>query len=250
MNRRERMEARAARREQWAESAKAKAAQKFSAADAAVEGIPFGQPILVGHHSEKRHRRALERCDANMRAGFERVGMAHRHEQVAETLRGNLDRSIFSDDENAIADLEARITEREAERERIKAYNASYRKGKPDDTLLSEEQRARYAAYYKSGPFPAYVLSNLAGKIKADRDRITSLQRDAAHRQRVEDAGGVLIVPYMTDRVQVTFAEKPSRDILTALRAAGFFWSGGSWNGALSKLPQAVADLASAGGEA
>lgn len=33
---------------------------------AATEGIPFGQPILVGHHSERRHRAALRRSDQAM----------------------------------------------------------------------------------------------------------------------------------------------------------------------------------------
>lgn len=244
MTRRERMEARADRREQWAASASAKAAQKFRAADAAVEGIPFGQPILVDHYSARRHRNAIERCDTNMRAGIERADMAKHHEQVADTLRDRLDTNIFSDDGNAIEALEMRIAEREAERDRIKAYNASCRKGNPDDSLLSEEQRKRYAAYYKSGPFPAYVLSSISGKIKADRDRIKSLRREELHRQRVDNAGGVLIVPYMTDRVQVSFAEKPVRNILAALRAAGFFWSGGRWNGALDKLPAEVREPA------
>ncbi|MFE6714041.1 DUF3560 domain-containing protein [Streptomyces sp. NPDC057695] len=32
--------------------------------------IPFGQPVLVGHHSEKRHRAALDRIDSNMRKGI------------------------------------------------------------------------------------------------------------------------------------------------------------------------------------
>ncbi|WP_331745483.1 DUF3560 domain-containing protein [Streptomyces virginiae] len=33
--------------------------------------IPFGQPVLVGHHSEKRHRAALDRIDSNMRKGID-----------------------------------------------------------------------------------------------------------------------------------------------------------------------------------
>ena len=33
--------------------------------------VPFGQPILVGHHSERRHRRLLERVHAKTRKGFE-----------------------------------------------------------------------------------------------------------------------------------------------------------------------------------
>lgn len=37
----------------------------------ASSGIPLGQPILVGHHSEKRHRRHLERIENRVRKGFE-----------------------------------------------------------------------------------------------------------------------------------------------------------------------------------
>ena len=33
----------------------------WDASRKATEGIPFGQPILVGHHSERRHRNAIER---------------------------------------------------------------------------------------------------------------------------------------------------------------------------------------------
>ncbi|WP_299212303.1 DUF3560 domain-containing protein [uncultured Tateyamaria sp.] len=51
----------------------AKASAAFDAADLREEksGIPFGQPILVGHHSEGRHRRALERAHAAMDRGVE-----------------------------------------------------------------------------------------------------------------------------------------------------------------------------------
>ena len=43
----------------------AEAAQKAVAAIA--DNIPFGQPILVGHHSERRHRKDIERMDNGMR---------------------------------------------------------------------------------------------------------------------------------------------------------------------------------------
>lgn len=46
----------------------------FDRAHDATAGIPFGQPILLGHHSQRRHERALERSHAAMGKGVE----AHR----------------------------------------------------------------------------------------------------------------------------------------------------------------------------
>ena len=46
--------------EVWAGSAEVKAETASRRAFSLVAGIPMGQPILVGHHSEKRHRRALD----------------------------------------------------------------------------------------------------------------------------------------------------------------------------------------------
>lgn len=43
----------------------------FAEARRIGSAIPFGQPVLVGHHSEKRHRAALDRIDSNMRKGFD-----------------------------------------------------------------------------------------------------------------------------------------------------------------------------------
>ena len=43
--------------------------------------------------------------------------------------------------------------------------------------------------------------------------------------------------------MRVTFAEKPDREILDALRAAGFGWGGGSWCGKRENLPAEVKEL-------
>ena len=58
----ERAEARYSRFAGYSSNAEYRAEQAMRAGAAAVEGIPFGQPILVGHHSEKRHRRAVEKA--------------------------------------------------------------------------------------------------------------------------------------------------------------------------------------------
>jgi len=65
----ERMKARAER------IARAGAA-RLDAARQRANFIPMGQPILVGHHSEQRHRRDLEKIDRGMRAGFEMMKAA------------------------------------------------------------------------------------------------------------------------------------------------------------------------------
>lgn len=50
-----------------------------------------------------------------------------------------------------------------------------------------------------------------------------------------EESGGVVIEG--DAYVRVTFAEKPERPTLSALKAAGFRWSGGSWMGYRKNLP-------------
>lgn len=58
---------RAERFENFSESRAKDAAQAHKQVDAIVEHIPFGQPILVGHHSERRARKDAERIDSGMR---------------------------------------------------------------------------------------------------------------------------------------------------------------------------------------
>lgn len=57
----------------WAGSAEKRSDESYKKADLSenATGIPFGQPILVGHHSEGRHRRTLEKADNAMRKSIE-----------------------------------------------------------------------------------------------------------------------------------------------------------------------------------
>ena len=50
----------AERYESWAIGAEAKSAAAHQRSHNLVKDIPMGQPILVGHHSEKRHRKVIE----------------------------------------------------------------------------------------------------------------------------------------------------------------------------------------------
>ncbi|HLW00065.1 MAG TPA: DUF3560 domain-containing protein [Ktedonobacterales bacterium] len=79
---------RAERLEERAERHSAEATRRYEASNHIAEGIPLGQPILVGHHSERRHRRDLARIDSHMRASTaERAQAAHLEERAEGSAR-------------------------------------------------------------------------------------------------------------------------------------------------------------------
>ncbi|MDQ1018878.1 DUF3560 domain-containing protein [Streptomyces afghaniensis] len=57
---------------------------RHKAALGALDGIEPGQPILIGHHSERGHRRAIERSDNHMRKSIEEHGKAVHYSHRAE----------------------------------------------------------------------------------------------------------------------------------------------------------------------
>lgn len=163
----------------WAEKREQKAEQSFNGAFDLVSGIAPGQPILVGHHSEKAHRSRLAKHDDRMRQGFEHREKSEQMRERAGNIAEQLDRSIYSDDPDAIEQLERRIAELESEREGIKAYNASVRRGEADIYLAPVRLRGDIGGCYMAndGTFPAYVMSNLGGNINRNRKRLAVLKR-------------------------------------------------------------------------
>ena len=238
MTRRERTEAQVAKREEWAASRRQKADALRATTDRYRGDWAFAtQP---GHIPERaRVIRAQDRA-------FEHADMAAHHDAKATGLEAQLDRTIFSDDDNAITALEARIAQHEAERERMKLVNKLYKKGDAAglaalglDLERLQAQVAHVGLSFVRAPFEGFKLTNLGARIRTDRERIEEIKRCQGRTERAEAAGGVVVEG--GEYVRVTFAEKPEREILDALRAAGFQWSSGSWVGARAKLPAAVA---------
>ena len=237
MTRRERLEAKVERRRDWAEGRREKAAIGLAAGDPYRGDWAFNtQP---GHIPERaRVIRAENR-------GIEHAKMADHHDSKAAGLEAQLERSVFSDDADAIAQLEARIAEHEAARDRMKLVNTLYRKGDAaglaalglDLDTLRARVTARDLSWVKT-PYEGYQLTNLGARIRTDRERIEEIKRRAARTERADAAGGVVVEGH--EWVRVTFAEKPERRVLEALRAAGFRWGSGSWVGERAKLPAEV----------
>jgi hypothetical protein len=91
-DRAERLEERADALDDRAARRAAEASARSDAAHRVMDMIPVGQPILVGHHSERRHRRDLARIDANLRASFEASDEAEHAAAAADTARAHMER--------------------------------------------------------------------------------------------------------------------------------------------------------------
>ena len=205
MTYREKRERRAERREDWAASRRNKQEDSFGKAQALANQIPLGQPILVGHHSEKHARRDADRIQDGMFRGVEHGKMAAHHATAADTIRHQLVTSIYSDDHDAIERLEEKLSGLESQRARVKTINLWIRKNRKAaglDRGLSWQScreaepnakwknlmtaaaaaldlRAREvadmgAAWEMSGHvgYPSYHGSNLSGNISRLRKRL------------------------------------------------------------------------------
>lgn len=86
MTRRERLERKLEKREEWATKRESEGHRRFERACEEAKPFENGQPILIGHHSEKKARAAQKRVDDNMRASVENSQMADYHRSKAAGL--------------------------------------------------------------------------------------------------------------------------------------------------------------------
>lgn len=304
MTRRERLEARLERRQDWADKAAQRSQQHATTAHQMADAIPLGQPILVGHYSEKRDRRYRERIGGHASKSVEESDKAAHHIARAGGIADQLDRSIFSDDPDAVEAIEARIAALETKRDAMKAANATatlplcnYRAPEvvalnrfhgTDDLRLRQVEmtKAEYAAMHKDRratyavtgshrvrgamiahelvcvfltdskaadpPPPAesapkkyqpYQLTNLGAEIRRNRERLEEIKTRQARAAAAAAAVNGVTIEGTGDYVTVTFEDKPDRDVIEALRSAGYRWGGGSWHGLRANLPAAVRSL-------
>lgn len=228
-------EARRERLLEAAEKAEARANGYFHKGDLReeVSGIPLGQPILVGHHSERRHRRTIERADNAMRKGIEE---SKRAKQLRSKANGVGTGGISSDDPEAVDKIGERVAELEARQAQMKAANAAIRKHKKAD------REAQVAALVALGfsekaagqllepdfcgriGFPDYAMQNNNANIRRLKARIPRVQAVQQAEETTQQFG---TVEYREaeGRVQLVFPGKPSAEVRALLRRNAFKWS-------------------------
>lgn len=254
--RKERLEERAAR---LARDGQAKVESGMSR----LRAIPFGQPILVGHHSEGRDRNYRRKAGNAIDKGMELQQAATEVARRADAVGTG---GISIDDPDAVVKLKEKLAELEAGQEQMKAINVAWRKaGKPkaDDTeawnniaaAVPSVSVGRIAAVRTSmardfchrPPF-TYQLTNNNGNMARIKERIVYLERAATRETKVEEIGAITVTENAEiNRVQIVFPGKPSAEIRAKLKANGFRWSPseGAWQRHLNSWSAQLArDLA------
>lgn len=238
----ERVEAKRERYAERADKARATSAAAFNAARVVADGIPMGQPILVGHHSERRHRKDIERIDRGMRKGIEEESKAAHYAHKAETYGTH---GISSDDPDAVAKLRAELVALEASRELEKSANAAIRRAAKKrraemgrelnrtdhaeliGTLGLRDDIARHmTSYAHAFPWLPQFGSNTAASINRIEKRIAELSAKAAMADRLVRGTGYSVEWNVADnRVQIYFVDRPTDEKIAVLKSHGFRWA-------------------------
>jgi hypothetical protein len=213
---------------------------RLSRFNALANAIPMGQPILVGHHSERRHRRDLEKMENNMRQAVELQNKAEHYQSRIKAAEDNT--AISSDDPDALQKLTdklARLQEYQEHMKRINALHGKYLKNPKalDDIDLPEEWKEKIRTYvpeysWLKHPYAPYKLTNNSGNMATVRKRIERLQYLNTQQDKETLFGDIRIKENATEnRIQIFFPGKPEEKVREELKHNGFRWapSVGAW---------------------
>lgn len=207
-----------------------------------AEAIPFGQPILIGHHSETRDRNYRNRIHTTYGKAFEQQDKADHYAQKAASVGTG---GISSDDPDAIDKLKEQLTQARDSQDMMKKVNAAIRKHKADQgaqiaaiVALGAPFTEASAAELVKGDFcgrvgfPSYALSNNNANIRRIEQRIKQIE---ANRQRkpahIEGEGYEYAEDVEENRAMFIFTGKPPKETRDVLKRHGFRWSPsrGAW---------------------
>lgn len=199
--------------------------------------IPFGQPILVGHHSERRDRNYRGKIHTTFGKSFALQDKANHYARKAETVGTG---GISSDDPDAVTKLTEKLAGLERSQVRMKAANKIIRSSQTTEGKIlalvalgfSEPSAAQVLEKDFAGRvgFPAYALGNNNAAIRSTKQRIEQLMANQ-QRATVERKGNGYTYREDTEenRVMFVFDTKPGTDtrkhISLVMQAHGFKWS-------------------------
>jgi len=196
--------------------------------------IPMGQPILVGHHSERGHRALLAKADNAMWKSVEADKKAEYYANKAENIESGS--AISSDNPDAIQLLKDKLAGLEKNQELMKACNKITGNKKLSDPEKVEKLMALglkestaneiLIPHYGRAGIPSYKLTNNSAVIRSTKERIAQLEKIAAVPESSEEINGVTLKIVPDDnRVKILFPAIPSEEMRKNLKMRGFHWS-------------------------
>ncbi|WP_409409289.1 DUF3560 domain-containing protein [Acidithiobacillus ferriphilus] len=228
----QKVEARRERYQALAEKMRQRATARIDQAKRMADVIPFGQPIQVGHHSEKSDRRFRERIHQNFGKGFELLGKADYYERRAKNVD---DYAISADDPDALRKLKERAEVSKAAQERMKATNAAIRTHHKDgpeaqrEALVQlgfrDDQAEKLLTPDVMGNigFASYSLSNNNANIKRLEDRIKVLEKAQSLEDReTRYSWGAVRENKDINRIQFRFDDRPNEETREIMKKNGF----------------------------
>ena len=197
-----------------------------------------GEPIKVGHHSEKRHRKDVGKMHGLMDKFVDLRQKAEHYKDKAEAAECNT--AISSDNPDAIELLEEKVSNLEAKRDWMKFVNKEYRRCKGDIDRMSVDEKTKsvlkiwktHKPEYETKPHQGFELTNLGARIKTSKQRLESLKKKENDKTiTVEFPGGRIVDNVEDNRLQIFHDEKPDTEVRKQLKYNGFRWapSVGCW---------------------
>jgi len=247
MNRKERQEARAERYRELSRKASQQSTDAYSYSHSLVENIPAGQPILVGHYSEKGHRSLLDRSWNALGRSVKLEEKAEYFERKAEAAENNS--SIYLGDDDAVDRLQEKVESLEKAQGMMKAANKIIRSKKIKDIAKVEQLQAlgfseekaieltkpdRYNEY----GFPSYMLTNNSARIRDAKTRLERAKKLKEAETKEYIINEVRVVENTEDnRLQLFFKGIPNEEVRSQLKHNAFRWSrfNGCWQSYLNR---------------
>ncbi len=239
----ERKQARIERAERLAEKNKENSNQHYNTSAKIGSYIPFGQPILIGHHSEAKHRKAVKEINNNMRKSIQAEEKAAYYADKAHTIENNT--AISSDDPEALNKLKQKLDRLTKKQELMKAANKVL-KSKATSIIkveavqqLGVSEKSAITFIDTNEGFETWKISNNSAEIRRIKKRIEKLEAIAKLTTQEITINKVLLVQNIEDnRIQIFFPAKPNQETREKLKSFGFKWSPkvGAWMRFVSKI--------------
>lgn len=228
-----RIEAKRERYEERACKAQVASQAAHSQAHKMAEAIPFGQPILVGHHSENRDRNYRKRIHNTFGKAFALQDKANHYTQKAASVGTG---GISSDDPAAIEKLRSELVSLTTAQEQMKATNKVIRSNKTPETqtaaLISLGFNEAIASQLLKKDFAgrigfaSYALTNNNANMTRIKKRIAELESRRKRADLEQVAEGFTYREDTTEnRVMFVFEDKPDATTREILKRHAFKWS-------------------------